>query len=212
MECGHLGAHFVFGPLQQDYELWLIGGVTTVRHYVKDCVGCKIRRRVRGEQLMAPFPTVRLKPRTHVFTDVASDLARPFSVVVGRSHVKRWLCVFVCMVTTAVRIEIASDLTSSPFINAFRRFLCSAGFRTRHFRTDNGTNYIGGNNLLRKDVKEALTDMGSSTDIRSQMCEWEVQWEFGPPEASHREDIMSGSFELLKKHLMVYPTYLPELL
>ena len=139
VKCGHLGAHFVVGALQQDYELRPIGGVTTVRHYITDCVGCKIRRRVRGEQLIAPLPSVRLKPRTHVFAYVASNLAGPFSVVVGWSHVKRWLFVFMCMITTAVRIEIAADLTSSSFINAFRRFLCSAGFRTRYIRTDNGT-------------------------------------------------------------------------
>ena len=185
-----------------------------MRHYIKDCVGCKIRRRVRGEQLMASLPSVRLKPRMLVFTRVASDLADPFSVVVGRSHVKRWLCVFVCMVTTAVRIKIASDLTSSSFINAFRRFLCSAGFRTRYIRTHNKTNYyIGANTyMLRKEVKEALADMRFSIDIRSQMCEWEVQWEFGPPEASTKGDFMSVSFELLGRYLMVYPTYRPELL
>ena len=208
--CGHAGAHFVFGALQQDYELWPIGGVTTVRHYIKDCVGCKIKRRVRGEQLMAPLPSVRLKPRTHVFAYVASDLAGPFSVVVGRSHVKRWLCVFVCMVTTAVRIEIAADLTSSSFINVFRRFLCSAGFRTRYIRTDNGTNYVGANNLLRKEVKEALADTSSSTDIQSQMCEWKVQWEFGPPEASHHGGLYERQLRLIR-HLMVYPTYCPKL-
>ena len=77
---------------------------------------------------MAPLPVSKLKPRTHVFTYAASDLAGPFSVVVGRSTVKRWLCVFVCMVTTAVRIEVAADLSTSSFINAFRRFLCSTGF------------------------------------------------------------------------------------
>ena len=181
--------------------MWPIGGVTTVRHYIKDCVGCKIRRRVRGEQLMAPLPSVRLKSRTHVFAYVASDLAGPFRVVVGSSHVKRWLCVFVCMVTTAVRIEIAADLTSSSFINAFRRFLCSAGFRTCYIRTDNVTNYVGANNLLRKEVKEALADMSSSTDIQSQMYEWEVQREFGPPEASHQGGLYERQLRTIKKAL-----------
>ena len=97
-------------------------------NYLKECLGCKLRLQVRGKQLMVPLPASKLKPRTHVFTYAASDLAGPFSVVVGRSTVKRWLCVFVCMVTTAVRIEVAADLSTSSFINAFRRFLCSTGF------------------------------------------------------------------------------------
>ena len=77
---------------------------------------------------MAPLLASRLKPQTHVFTYVASDFVGPFIMVVGRSTVKRWLCVFVCMVTTAVRIEVAVDLSTSSFINAFRRFLCSTRF------------------------------------------------------------------------------------
>ena len=97
-------------------------------NYLKECLGCKLRLQVRGKQLMAPLPASKLKPRTHVFTYAASDFAGPFSVVVGRSTVKRWLCEFVCMVTTAVRIEVAADLSTSSFINAFRRFLCSTGF------------------------------------------------------------------------------------
>ena len=111
-------------------------------NYLKECLGCKLRLQVRGKQLMAPLPSSQLKPRTHVFTYAASDLAGPFSVVVGRSTVKRWLCVFGCMVTTAVRIEVAADLSTSSFINAFRRFLCSTGFRTRFIRTDNGILFI----------------------------------------------------------------------
>ena len=91
--------------------------------YLKNCLGCKLKLQVREKQLMAPLSASRLKPRTHVVTCAASDLAAPFSVVVGRSTVKRWLCVFVCMVTTAVRIEVAVDLSTSSFVNAFRKFL-----------------------------------------------------------------------------------------
>ena len=118
----------MFGSLQYDVGLWPVGGIVTVRPNLKDCLECKLRLKVRGKQLMAPFPASRLKPRTHVFTYAASNLGGPFSVVIGGSTVKRWLCVFVCMVTTAVRIEVAVDLSTSSFINAFRRFLCCTGF------------------------------------------------------------------------------------
>ena len=168
----HLGADYVFGSLQVDDGLWPIGGVVTVRHYVKDCLGCKIRKQTRGKQLMAPLPSVRLKPKCHVFTYVASDLAGPFLVAIGRATVKRWLCVFVCMVTTAVRIEIAADLTASAFINVFRRFLCSTGYKTRFMRTDNGTNFVGANNIMKKKVKAALKAISTASEFKAKMREW----------------------------------------
>ena len=145
---------------------------------------------------MAPLPASRLKPRTHVFTYAASDLAGPFSVVVGGSTLKRWLCVFVCMVTTAVRIEVAVDLSTSSFINAFRRFLCSTGFRTRFIQTDNATNFVGANNVLKK---EALKLIQSSSVWQAKMNEWEVEWEFGPPEASHHGGIYERQIRTIRK-------------
>ena len=66
------------------------------------------------------------------------DLAGPFSMKVGKRSSKLWICLFVCMVTTAIFDEVAVDLTASIFINVFQRILCSTGFRTK--RTDNGMN------------------------------------------------------------------------
>ena len=204
-ECGHFGPDFVFGSLHYDSGLWAIGGTATVRHYIKDCQGCRLRRQKRGEQLMAPLPASRLKPFTHVFTCTASDLAGPFNVVVGRSTVTRWLCIIVCMVTMAVRIEVAADLTTSSFMNVFRRFLCSIGFRTKFMRTDNGTNYVGANNLLKREVQMALTTIQGSRDFKSKMDEWEVEWEFGTPEASHHGGIYERQIRNLRKALAGFP-------
>ena len=145
VEYCHFGPDLVFRSLPPDYGMWPMGGTRTERFYIKNCVGCRLRRRVRGEQLMVPLPVSRLTPRSHVFTYASSDLAGPFGVMVGRSTVKRWLCVFVCMVTTAVRVEVAVDLSASTFIYVFRRFLCSTCYRTTYLRTDNGTNYVGAN-------------------------------------------------------------------
>ena len=132
---------------------------------------------------MAPMPASRSKPRTHVFAYAASYLAGPFSVTVGRSLAKRWICLFVCMVTTAIRIKVSVDLTASTFINVFQMF--STGFCTKILRTSNGTNFVGANNLFRREIKATLNAKYASKELQSKMEEWEIQWEFGPPNASH---------------------------
>ena len=200
-DLGHFGSDMVFGVLQLDCGLWPVGGVCTVRFYIRNCLGCKLRRRKRGEQLMAPLPVARFQPRSHVFTYAASDLTGPFSVVVGRSTVKRWLCVFVCMVTTTVRVEVAADLSASTFVNVFRRFLCSTGFKTRFMRTDNGTNYVGGNNISKKELKAALSNIADSNTLNDQMQKWEIHWEFGPPKASHHGGIYERQIRTMKQAL-----------
>ena len=191
--------------MQQDKGLWPIGGTGTIRHYTKDCIGCIVRRQIKGNQLMAPLPAYRLKPFAHVFAYTASDFAGPFCIVVGRSTVRRWLCVFVCLTTTAIRIELVADLTTSAFLNAFRRFLCSTGFRTKFMRTDNGTNYVGANNVLKREVQTSLAQLQPSKYAQNKMDEWEVEWEFGPPEASHHGGIYERQIRTIRKALAALP-------
>ena len=144
-----------------------------------------------------------------MFTYVCSDFTGPFSVVVGRSRARRWLCIFVCMITTAVRIEVAVDLTASAFINAFRRFLSSSGYRTKFMRTDNGTNYVGANNIIQREKKIALKNLESSTDANCKMDEWDIQWEFGPPEASHHGGLYERQIRTIRHSLESFENLQP---
>ena len=105
------------------------------------------------------------------------------------------------MVTTAVHIEVAVDLSASTFIHVFRRFLCSTGFRTQFLRTDNGTNFVGGINLLKSEVNTALQEVHDSNDLQKQMRSWEVQWEFGQPEVSHHGGVYKRQMRTIRKGL-----------
>ena len=55
--------------------------------------------------------------------------------------------------------------------------------------TDNDTNFVGANNITKKEAKAALNAISTASENKGKMCEWEIQWEFGPPEASHHEGI-----------------------
>ena len=55
--------------------------------------------------------------------------------------------------------------------------------------TDNDTNFVGANNITKKEAKAALNAISTASEIKGKMCEWEIQWEFGPPEAFHHEGI-----------------------
>ena len=106
---------------------------------------------------------------------------------------------FVRMTTTSIRIEVAAHLSTSSFINTFCRFLCSSRFRTRFIRTDNGTKFIGVNNLLKAEMKAALADIGQSQYFQQHLQDWDLEWEFGLPEASHHGGLYERQIRTMRK-------------
>ena len=121
----HCAAETALASLINDEGVKSIGGVQ--RHYLLDCFACKLLSKSRGKQLMAPLPEFRITPRQAVFTSISIDYAAPFEVKRGRSTAKRWICVFVCNATSAIRLEVVESLETSAFLNAFHRFECLSG-------------------------------------------------------------------------------------
>ena len=66
---------------------------------------------------------------------------------------KRWGCIFTCLATRAVHLELAGDLSTNSFIMALRRFLGRRG-DPKTIRSDNGTNFVGAD----RDLAEALNE------------------------------------------------------
>ena len=151
----------------------------------KNCAGCRLRHQNRREQLMVPLPASRLKPRAHVIAYATINLAGPFNVAVGTSSARHWICLFVCMVTMTFCIEVYIDHITSTLLNAFQKFWCSTGFHTKLLLRDNGTKFARTNNLLQCKIKVAFKVRYAFKELHNKMEEWEIQLEFGSPEACH---------------------------
>ena len=89
-----------------------------MRRVIKSCFQFKKQGAVRGEQLMADLPKERLRSGDPPFTNVGVDYFGPFYVRQGRSNVKRYGCLFTCLVVRAVHIEVVNSLDTDSFINA----------------------------------------------------------------------------------------------
>lgn len=62
------------------------------------------------------LPKILLRFTFRPFDQTAVDYAGPFTTVQGRSvhHQKRWLCLFICLLTLAVHLEIAFSPSVVP--------------------------------------------------------------------------------------------------
>ena len=199
--AGHLRGHSTLSLLRTDMGYWPIGGITTVKFYLKDCFRCRLIGGSRGKQVMSSLPPERIRPFGAVFLNVSVDYAGPFTVTMGRRSLKRWMCVCVCMATTAVRIEVVFSLSTESFLKAFRRFLSSTGHVTQKIRSDNATCFVG----ARNDIEKVLNDLDKHIQETGWMQKRNIQWEFGPPEASHHYGLHERQIRTIRKIMLGLP-------
>ncbi len=113
-------------------------------------------------------------------------------------RVKVWGCVFICMSTKAVHLEIVSDCTSEAFLAAFRRFMGRRAI-PRHVYSDNGPNFVGANRELRE-----LYALMNSDEFRAQVHDYalrhEITWHFNPPFSPHFGGIWEAAMKSCKHH------------
>ena len=94
------------------------------------------------------------------------------------------------MASSSVHLDSANSLNSSSFINALRRFLSRRG-SVRQLRCDQGTNFVGAQNELKKALEELDQDQIGAYLLENG-CEW-IPFEINVPHSSH----MGGSWERL---------------
>ena len=179
---GHIGRYHTLSILRENY--WVVNANSTVRTVLSRCVTCKKSKASTVEQKMADLPEERVTPMPP-FTFSGVDYFGPFTIKEKRSMLKRYGIIFTCFASRAIHLETANNLETGTFIQALRRFIARRG-TVQELRSDNGTNFRGADNELRK----ALNEMNQS-EISRYLLRQNITWKFNPPSASH----MGGVWE-----------------
>ena len=174
---GHMGRNYVLSSLRAKF--WVTHGNAAVRKVLADCVKCRRRKASNQEQKMGDVPLDRLMVDKPPFSSTGVDYFGPFLVKRARSRVKMYGCLFTCLTSRAVHIEVASSLDSDSFINALRRFIARRG-TPEIIRSDNGTNFIAGERELRQAI-----EAWNQEQIHDYLTQKNIKWIFNPPTGSH---------------------------
>ena len=89
---------------------------------IKSCLKCQNVRAKPHNTKMSSLPTDRLEV-TAPFSNTGVDYFGPITVKILRSRRKRWGCIFTCLTTRAVHLEVAPSLETDDFLNVFERFV-----------------------------------------------------------------------------------------
>ena len=174
-DSNHSGTNQVLALLSTKF--WLPGAREEIRDCERAGMVCRRRKVQPASQIMASLPTVRTQMSLRVFTNISVDFAGPFLTKQGRgkTRLKRYLCLFACMNTRAVHLEMAHGLDTDSFLNAFYRMTSRRGFPAQVI-SDNDTNFVGAARELRE-----LVNALDKTKIQELTVNRGVVWRFNPP-------------------------------
>ncbi|XP_058789183.1 uncharacterized protein LOC131663100 [Phymastichus coffea] len=128
---------------------------------------------------MADLPKARVN-ESPAFCHTGVDFSGPIFIKEkmfrNKSTLKTYGCVFVCLASKAVHLELATDLSTEGFLAAFRRFISRRGV-PEHVYSDNGTNFVGAARELR-----------------------EIEWHFNPPLSPYFGGLWEAAVKSFKHH------------
>ena len=187
------GREYVLAKIRERY--WPLQARRNVRKVLASCFLCRKVRSRPLTQRMADLPTSRLQTYSPPFTSTGVDCFGHFMVRQGRSQAKRWGCIFTCMTSRAVHIEVVESLDCPAFINALRRFISRRG-KPELIRCDNGTNFTSGS----KELKAAMAEWNERVDAH--LKQQGIKWIFNTPLASHHGGVWERMIRSVRKVLL----------
>ena len=184
-------------------KLHIIGARRLSRRICSSCITCKRCRPRTQNQFMAELPAQRVNA-SPPFTHCGMDFAGPFTIKLGRVRkpveVEAHICVFVCMATKAVHLEVVSDTTTPAFEAALQRFVARRGC-PQHLYSDNGGNFVGARNKLIK-LYSFLHDQKNDEDIQHFLAtHHDITWHNTPPYSPHMGGLWEAAVKGMKTHL-----------
>lgn len=179
-------------------RFWIIDARNAIRHHTHKCNRCFRFSNPNLNQLMGVLPKPRVNI-THPFTHTGLDYAGPISLLLRRrpgrpTFTKGYICIFVCLATKAVHLELVGDMSTPTFLASFDRFSSRRGLPSDMY-SDNGTYFVGASNEIENDMHL------NTQEAAQQVANKSIQWHFIPPAAPHFGGLWEAGVKSTKYHL-----------
>ncbi|GFX26361.1 integrase catalytic domain-containing protein [Trichonephila clavipes] len=193
----HSGTQMTLSLIRQHY--WITDGRSTVRREIKRCIECCRFNSKPSYPKMGDLPKQRIT-QTRPFEIVGIDFAGP--ILTKCQHLRKankfksYICLFICLATKAVHLELVSTLSTDAILAALRRFIARCGHPSE-IHSDNDTNFIGANNYLKQ-----LYMLVKEHSIQKYSTDRNIRWKFIPTYAPNFGGLWESSIKLAKRHLI----------
>ena len=164
-KLNHAGTQITLNGLREKF--WVLGGRKLVRSIIRECVICRRHDALHHDAPTAPLPIDRIRDAS-IFEIIGVDYAGPIYL---KGNKKAWICLFTCAVFRAVHLELVTSLSTPTFSMALRRLIARRG-RPSIVYSDNGSNFVGLDNALKRiDYAKLAKHLALEG----------IEWKFNPP-------------------------------
>ncbi|XP_075259131.1 uncharacterized protein LOC142350984 [Convolutriloba macropyga] len=199
-DCGHQGVEHEKAHLQQTFLM--IGLRKVLRSLVKYCFICRQWRADNVRLKMADLPEFRFPAnKQYPFVNTGMDMFGPFYIKDKRERTQmHYVCLFTCLVTRAVHLEVCHDLSTDCLLMTIRRFVSRRGYPGL-LVSDNGKNIVGANQAMRFKFQRSYKP--DKEYIKLQLAQQNIQCTFNPPLAPHFGGVWERLIQTVKRSLLL---------
>ncbi|XP_031348317.1 uncharacterized protein LOC116174520 [Photinus pyralis] len=191
----HCGSQTLLNSLRERY--WPLSGRNLSKKIIHQCVKCFKANPKISNIYMGNLPKLRTTP-TPPFYNSGVDYAGPFKSRDRRARgYKIYKCLFVCLSTKALHLELVSELSTECFLAALKRFVSRRGKPNTIF-SDNGTNFAGANRQL-IELYQFLEN--SATNIIEETANANISWKFIPANSPHFGGVWEAGVKAVKMNM-----------
>ena len=138
------------------------------------------------------MPAMPLLPRQRVtesipFTYCGIDYFGPLYVKKTARSQKVWVCLFTCLVTKAIHLELMMDMSTKMFLLGLRRFEARHG-SPQEIISDNASHFKRANDTIERLWDQVVTE----PDVISYSANEKIKWKFIVELAPWMGDFMNG--------------------
>lgn len=184
----HPGTQTLLYLLSQRY--WILSPRRTIRKVISNCLKCFRTHPKSPQPPMGDLPQARIS-QVKPFSKVGMDFCGPFkttaSRIRGAKTLKSYICVFCCMATKAIHLELTSDLSTNSFLASLRRFVARRG-RCTDLYSDCGSNFVGASRELHNMMQNVAEPEG-------------IRFHFNPPSSPNFGGLWEAGVKSVKTHL-----------
>lgn len=197
----HCGSQQLLANIREYY--WPLSGRNLARETCHKCLKCFRVQPRTYHPLMGDLISKRLKLGSPVFDNVGLDYAGPILIrdrkLRGSKLIKAYICLFVCLTTRAIHLDLVTELTSNAFIAMLKRFIARRG-KPSSISSDNATNFVGASKQLR-DIFKFLHLDETRANISNFLANQHISWHFITPYSPHEGGIWESGIKSTKFHL-----------